>query len=219
MKRLAFIPLTVIALAACQDQLIQPLTDVPDLGRPLANLTSPASAPAWTEVFPTGTAPTPRSGAGYAYDEVNDRLIVFSGDDPSGAPRPNDVWVLINATGVAGAPRWEQLAPTGGPPQGHVSGTAVYDPTSNRLIVHGGCEGNCAPAIFQTWVLSNANGLGGPQTWTRLPDLQGRAFHSAAYDPASNRMMIFGGNRAFFGTNLNDVRVLTNANGLGGTPQ
>jgi hypothetical protein len=68
-------------------------------------------------------------------------------------------------------------------------------------------------------VLSNANGLGGPQTWTRLPDTQGRAFHSAEYDPASNRMMIFGGNRAFFGTNLNDVRVLTNANGLGGTPQ
>jgi hypothetical protein len=36
------------------------------------------------------------------------------------------------------------------------------------------------------------------------------------YDPKNNRLVIFGGNNS--GGELSDVWVLTNANGLGGTP-
>jgi hypothetical protein len=109
-----------------------------------------------------------------------------------------------------------QLSPAGGPPPLRGYGTTVFDPTSNRLIVHGGCAGFCSPALADTWVLTNANGLGGTPGWQQLPDAPiARASHTAVYDSGSNRMIIFGGNQAWYGTNLNDVWVLTNANGIG----
>jgi uncharacterized repeat protein (TIGR01451 family) len=61
-------------------------------------------------------------------------------------------------------------------------------------------------------------------SWTLLNPTGGppvpRIFHSAVYDPASNRMIVFGGNNCvpIGGTYYNDVWVLSNANGLGGTP-
>jgi len=76
-------------------------------------------------------------------------------------------------------------------------------------------------AYNDVWVLSNANGLGGTSVWTNTV-AQGaagspppRSIHTAVYDAASNRMMVFGG----LGSSIyNDVWVLSNANGLGGTP-
>jgi len=114
-----------------------------------------------------------------------------------------------------------QLAPTGGPPLGRYGGTVVYAPGSNRIIVHGGCAANCGFALADTWVLTNANGLGGAPQWIELPAFPpvNREEHAAAYDPGSNRMMVFGGAQAFPGTQLNDMWVLTNADGLGGPPQ
>jgi hypothetical protein len=62
------------------------------------------------------------------------------------------------------------------------------------------------------------------QTWTQLspsgtpPVARGLHGTTGVYDPESNRMMVFGG-RDGSGTNLNDVWVLTNANGLGGASQ
>jgi hypothetical protein len=74
------------------------------------------------------------------------------------------------------------------------------------------------------WVLSNADGLGGPSTWTQLSPTGGppsaRGYHSAAYDAVNNRMMVFAGDPNIgycFGA-VNDVWVLTNADGTGGTP-
>src|SRR5262249_36612001 len=80
---------------------------------------------------------------------------------------------------------------------------------------------NCfSTAYNDVWVLSNANGLGGTPVWTQLAPEgtppPASSFTSALCDPASNRMIVygFGGNR----TPTNQVWVLTNANGLGGTP-
>lgn len=174
------------------------------------------SAQTWSPLFPTGTPPVPRYDAGSAYDEFNDRLILFSGEDFTGLPRPTDVWVLTDASGTSGTSHWLQLAPSGAVPLGREGGTKVYDITSNSLIIHGGCSANCSPALSDAWVLSNANGLGGTPTWTPLPSAPiARTSHTAVYDSNSHRMIIFGGNQAFFNTNRNDVWVLTNANGVG----
>jgi hypothetical protein len=182
----------------------------------LLTLASLASAQTWVQQFPSGTPPAARDSAGNAYDQVNDRLILFSGAQAAGIPPPNDVWVLTNATGSGGTPSWLQLTPTGGPPQGRNQQTVIYDPTSNRIIVHGGCGGNCSPAASDTWVLTNANGLGGTPNWLSLPSSPiGRAGHVAAYDPGSNRMIVFGGHTAFPFTDRNDVWVLKDANGIG----
>lgn len=182
---------------------------------------SPAlAATAWIEQSPTGTPPAPRYSAGQAYDAANDRLILFSGEDNTPLPRPTDVWVLTDATGIGGTPTWTELVPTGGPPFGRVFGTVVYAPGSNRIIVFGGCSANCSPNLSDVWVLTNANGLGGMPAWTQLfpSNPFGRSHHAAAYDAANNRMLVFGGNLAFPGTDQNDVRVLTNADGTGGAP-
>lgn len=44
-----------------------------------------------------------------------------------------------------------------------------------------------------------------------------RAYHAATYDPGSNRLTVYGGSNGATSF-LNDVWVLTNANGTGGTP-
>src|SRR5262245_51015333 len=79
-------------------------------------------------------------------------------------------------------------------------------------------------------LLTSALGLRGDatQAWTALAPTGGppiaRMLHSAVYSQATNRMIVFGG---FFGdpdsgfcgpSCLNDVWVLTNADGTGGTP-
>ena len=59
--------------------------------------------------------------------------------------------------------------------------------------------------------------------WTQLPAIgtpPGRLtvqMDQSMYDPASNRLIVFGGWAYSQGQVLNDVWVLTNANGLGGT--
>jgi len=186
----------------------------------LVPLVSLAAAQTWIQQFPTGTPPAPRYSAGMAYDVANDRLILFSGEDFTGLPRPTDVWVLTDATGLGGTPSWVELFPTGGPPLGREGGTTVYAPGSNRIIVFGGCSANCSPALSDVWILENANGLSGMPNWMQLlPSAPfQRTFHSAAYDPGSNRMIVFGGQLAFFGTDQNDVRILENADGMGGSP-
>lgn len=179
------------------------------------NAVSPLASPTWIDVTPRNTSPDPRYYTASAYDAGNDRLILFGGED---GPLPHlaDVWVLENANGLGGSPAWQMLSPAGGSPPGRMVSTAVYDPISNSLIVHGGCAGNCSPSLSDTWILSNANGLGGTPSWTQLPSAPfSREAHTAVYDPGSSRMIIFGGDQAFAGTMRNDVWVLVDANGIG----
>lgn len=67
-------------------------------------------------------------------------------------------------------------------------------------------------------------GQAGAQTWTQLSPAGGPPIDrgtSAVLDTATNRMVIFGGqsgDAAFVPTMLNDLWVLTSADGLGGTP-
>lgn len=174
-----------------------------------------AIAQTWIQQFPAGTPPTDRYISSNAYDEGNDRLILFSGEVPA-HPRPSDVWVLTNATAAGGGQSWIQLFPTGTAPAGRLAGSAVYDSQNNRLIIHGGCLGHCLPVVNDTWVLTNANGLGGIPTWIPLPSAPiVRDAHIAAYDANSNRMIVFGGNTGIIGGDRNDVWILTDANGIG----
>jgi hypothetical protein len=80
---------------------------------------------------------------------------------------------------------WIQLTPVGGPPPTREMNSAVYDSTSNRLIVFGGCVGGmfceCSAAPVQVfndvWVLTNANGLGGTPAWLELTPTGGPPQH------------------------------------------
>lgn len=123
-------------------------------------------------------------------------------------------------------PNWGQSLPEGTPPSGRGfhGASAVYDSANNRMVLFAGRASNGANQN-DVWVLTNANGQGGTPQWINLipPNSPGappnRSGHSAVYDAASNRMIIFGGCEGACFPTANDVWVLTNANGLGGSPQ
>ena len=182
---------------------------------------------AWTQLSPTpdptyGT-PSPRVWNTMVYNTASKRMIVFGGGGSGGYGILNDVWVLTNADGTGGAPAWTKLNPSGAAPGAREAHVAVYDQANNIMIIHGGYNtpGNCGGVVSDVWVLSNADGTGGTPTWTQLSPsgaAPGRRFHGAAYDAVNNRLIITGGQSSGCGSPGNDTWVLTNANGLGGTP-
>ena len=182
----------------------------------LLGLAATARAQTWTELFPSGSPPNPLFVPKPAfYDGANNRLIVFFPGVPGGDGFGNQVWILTNANGLGGAPSWIQLTAAGSPPFSNGLESVAYDDTDNRLIVYGGCAFNCSPPLDQVFVLTNANGLGGPPVWSQssVTNPQARTQHSGVFDSINKLLIAFGGNFAFFGTDQNDTRTLTNANG------
>jgi hypothetical protein len=111
-------------------------------------------------------------------------------------------------------PSWTQLSPSGIPPAARYGHSAAMDSASHRMIAFGG--NSWTSAFNDTWILTNADGQHGQPAW--IPVVTAGAppaasYSTGMYDPATNRMMLYGG------ASGTDVWVLTNANGLGsGTP-
>jgi hypothetical protein len=185
---------------------------------------TPGNASIWIELAPVGSPPNPvYSPKQVSYDAAHNLLIAFfPGHPPYNGNPPgngNEVWILTNANGLGGTPVWTKLEPTGTAPISNGTESVAYDAVTNRLVVYGGCYANCSPALSDVFVLANANGLGGMPAWSQLnvTNPQARADnHSAVFDTANNLMVTFGGALAFFGTDKNDTRILSNANGLTG---
>ena len=72
----------------------------------------------------------------------------------------------------ASTPTWIKLATGGDLPPGRIVNqlTTSYDSRSNRLIVFGGL--NNGGYLGDTWILTNANGFGGPPNWLRITAVQ-----------------------------------------------
>jgi hypothetical protein len=182
----------------------------------LQNANGLGGTAAWVQLSPTGTPPSARSFTSAIYDEASNRMIVFGGTN--GSPL-NDVWALTNANGIGGSPGWIQFSPSGTPPSARYGHSAVYDATNNRMIVYGGYTGRTY--VGDTWVLSNANGVGGTPNWTMTVSGTGnapqRGMHTAVYDPISNKMIIFSGKLPSSATgdpSDDHVYTLSSANGL-----
>jgi hypothetical protein len=192
----------------------------------LTNANGLGGTPQWIQLLPQGNLPLPRSGNSTVYDPTNNRMIVFGGCDGGCFPTLNDVWVLTNANGLGGTPAWISLPTSGGGPAPRTDHTAVYDESSNTMIVFGGQDGggNGCSTYSDIWVLSNANGLGGTSTWTQLTPAggppPGQYGPTAVYDPATNQMTVFGGGGIVNGIcqDSNATWTLSNANGKGGAP-
>jgi hypothetical protein len=126
---------------------------------------------------------------------------------------------LTNLT-QAQTPAWIQLFPTDSTSvTARNSHTAIYDTANNRMTIFGGYSDITAAVVFNdVWVLNYADGLEGTPVWTQLSPTgvppSPRYSPTAVYDTTNNRMTIFGGNN---GPDLNDVWVLSNANGLDST--
>ncbi len=181
----------------------------------LSHADGTGGTPTWTQLSPTGTAPSPRFGHATVYDPATNELILFGGYDGN---YYNDTWVLSHANGTGGTPAWTQLSPAGTPPPVRGYHTTVYDAATNRMVVFAGA--NSSSLLNDVWVLDHANGTGGTPTWSQLSPTgtapTPRYVHTAVYNPANNRMVVFDGGGV--GGNIDETWVLTNASGVTAIP-
>ena len=142
----------------------------------------PGSGP-WHQLSPSGSPMPGRGLAAAVYDPVRDRVVIFGGD---GGTFLNDVWALNLSSG----PVWEELHPSGTPPEPRREATAIYDPIWDRIIVYGGYDGGPRDDL---WALN----LYGSPSWTPLTSSTagpaGRNGHVAILDPVRHQMIVFGG--------------------------
>ncbi|HYM79978.1 MAG TPA: kelch repeat-containing protein [Candidatus Limnocylindria bacterium] len=141
-------------------------------------------SPRWAPIATGGTSPAPRHSHTAVYDLNSDRLVIFGGD--SEGSRNNDVWTLEPGT----PPTWSQLSPGGVAPTPRRGYSAIYDELRDRMIVFGG---DLSGGLSEIWELS----LGPMPIWTQLlpqnSGPSGRFEHTAVYDGAGDRMIVFGG--------------------------
>ena len=158
--------------------------------------------PTWEKLKPVGMPPSPRTGHSAIWDPVRQRMVVFGGEVGSNT-YVNDLWAL---TFVGNDPTWTPLSTGATKPQARGYHAAVYDPLADRMLI---CLGGSNTGILNdVWALS----LTSP-TWTDVSPpafppgvLVARLQHVAVFDPAYNRLVIFGGRNG--GSYLNDGYVL-----------
>jgi hypothetical protein len=144
----------------------------------------------WEALTPL-SGPPPRLTHSAMYDPLRRRLLVFGGSTNFGASFYNDLWSLA----LDGSPQWTAVPTTGTPPPARGNHTAVYDAARDRMVVFGG--DNSSLSFNDTWTLDLA---ATPPVWAPLTPLGtpplGRTGHVAVFDPAGDRMIVFGGNQS-----------------------
>jgi hypothetical protein len=152
--------------------------------------------PRWDRLDALNGGPVPYEGQQAIYDPVRDRMILFGGYYNC------DVWALS----LSGVPTWTRIEPVGPSPPGRVRASAVYDPVRDQLIVFGGSTYSYTPPSYTPIYFNDAWALplGIAPVWEQwhpsgaLP--AGRDRHCAVYDPARDRMIVYGGTASPYGT-------------------
>jgi hypothetical protein len=218
-KRTTPVVLTTLLVVCCAFlQTAQAVSPPPGGGYDNANNVN--GTPHWSSAF-TIPADAGLIAQSAVYDQATNTMIVFGGVNKCYVCEGTNA-VVLNAP-ATGSGVWSTLIANGAPgsPPARDLHSAVYDSVNNRMIIFGGEVYSTGATLNDVWVLSNANGQGGPASWTQLNPSgslpTARLFHSAVYDAANNIMTVFGGQTSNFQP-LTDVWVLSHANGLGGTP-
>jgi hypothetical protein len=149
------------------------------------SLTFPAT---WQNITPASTpAALSRYDHSAIYDPLRRRMIVFGGFNAVGQLL-NDTWAIDLS---APSPNWVLLDSGGsGSPTPRYGHTAIYDPNRDDMVMFGG-DASDARVWFmrlqppEGWYASSSVGAD--------PLVTPRAQHSAVYDYAADRMIVFGG--------------------------
>ncbi len=140
----------------------------------------------WSEVDDGDRPPSPRSGAGMAYDSARQKVVVFGGYDNTGPRTFADTW------------SWDGTAWTEGPagPPARLQHGMAYDPAESRIVVYGGfridATGN-SPGFADTWVW---NGDRWSQVAAGVNRPSARVRHGLATSPEGDGVLFFGGQGA-----------------------
>ena len=153
------------------------------------------SGPAWTAITPAGPAPRDRYNSSLVYDSARGRLLLHGGTLSAGGPQSaGETWALA----LGASPAWSEVK---APPPGRDYLSAVRDDATHRMVVFGGQQYFKGP-LNDVW----ARDLAGQGAWVVLapngPAPAPRSGHSAVFDAARDRMIVFGG---FSSTTTNDL--------------
>ena len=94
-----------------------------------------AAANRWDLITTSGSKPSPRRFAGWAYDSRRDIFILWGGVDGNDVGL-NDTWIFR-----PGIRAWQQLAPANPPPAGtYYSSSLAYDPVNDVFVLQSGYD-------------------------------------------------------------------------------
>jgi hypothetical protein len=143
----------------------------------------------WIELLPSGDAPTPRAGAGGAWDPATGRLYVGGGQGLY--ELPEDLHALD--LGVGGDGTWTTLTPTAGAPVAAAGAGWTWDPWLQRLVQVGG-QGHYELLLAPQEVgfASSVDGEWNAITPSSGPPAERRGT-AAAFVPEDNLVVVFGG--------------------------
>jgi N-acetylneuraminic acid mutarotase len=148
----------------------------------------------WTELHPSGTLPSARTGTEMAYDPVTKKVLLFGGN--AGGYLTNDTWAYDPA-----ANSWTQLDPTGALPPIRCDFGFARDEASGMFILFGGYGDHAMlndtfayDSILNSWEALNP--LSPPPARYQCP---------MVYDATSGRVVLFGGIAADNETRLGDT--------------
>jgi Galactose oxidase, central domain len=139
--------------------------------------------PAWQQLIPSRLPPPAREYHSAIYDPIADRMIVFGGWN---GIHLEDMWQLS----FSGSSGWSQIA-TAVRPAARWGHTASYDPVGERMLVLGGntASGN----VNDIWALALSDVLSWGQITPVGTPPAPRRQHTAVYDLARDRILLFGG--------------------------
>ena len=140
-----------------------------------------------TKLAPTGTKPSARWLAAAVYDAVNDRMVVFGGDD--GTNYLNDVYTLSFSGGADGA--WASLTPSGTAHTAVRQAGYAYDSTNNRMYIFGGGTGVSSFTNTNHYISLGS----GTEAWSSAlaTSPTARRGMTCRYDAAKGKIICFGG--------------------------
>ena len=142
----------------------------------------------WSKLATVGTAPSGRLGFDAVYDPVGHQLVIYSGQ---GAGFFNDTWTLNLAT-----LQWTDVSPAADSarPKRRYGSAAVFDPQTRSLVSFAGFTSE-AGRFQDTQSFGLANNAWAD--WTPGSSKpQVRCLHTAAFDSANRRMIVYAGQRS-----------------------
>ncbi len=103
--------------------------------------------PAWSPLLLAGT-PGFRLGHSAAYDELNQRMVIFGGDRDSTLNLTDEMWGMR----LDGTPSWNLMVPGGPKPSARYAHTALYDAVNQRIVIFGGFDSTFTE-LNDVWVI------------------------------------------------------------------
>ena len=149
----------------------------------------------WTQKNPS-PHPQGRRFHAMTFDRANGKVVLFGGElaGAGNGEKLEDTWTYDVNTNT-----WSRKYPSPHPPKRGYH-DIVYENERNRVILFSGIGGDNGNTLEDTWAYDLANNV-----WSRLhpsPHPCGRWNYKMEYDPAHNKILLFGG---YNNTDLDDT--------------